>query len=319
MGFNLQRVRCSHTLMIGFDDCFCQTEEEDNIKVAVPALLRGGSDPSNPGSPTDSLLQLWDSKVTTLVRSSINPQCSILGGDLYILTGAGGLGAAEDGNNQCQMKLLWSAVCCAVPEGKSGFSVGLIREAEGGERQVNVKELEEMLGVAELFTEGCGGADGETVGITLGLTGNTEKEEDVGSDTTNNSNEVIKENRETLIGGERVAGVDAQPDVADVADITQESSTDATTSEGSGEWQHDVTRSGAVRSETPESSSEDGTVDEQETDTNSSSSLVFVLSTTLSILKAPLRPVFSTITQLPGQVIQVTEPFRHSLKVHSDN
>lgn len=203
------------------------------------------------------------------------------------------------------MKPLWSAVCCAVPEGKRGFTVGLIREGEGEEKQVNVKELEEMLGVAELFSEGCGGVDEETVGITLGLTGNTEKAEEVASDTANNS----EENRETLDAGEKLAGVDAQPDVADV---TQESSAEATTSESSDEWQHDVTHSGVVRSETPESSSEDETVDDQQTDTNSSSTLVYVLSTTMSILTAPLRPVFSTVTQFPGQVIQVTEAFRHS-------
>lgn len=340
---------------MSFDDCFCQAEkEEDNIKVAVPALLRGDGDPSNPGSPTDSPLQLWDSTVTTLVQSSINPQCSALGGDLYILTGMGGLRAAEDGDNKCQTKLLWSAVCCAVPEGKSGFSVGLIREAEEGERQVSVRELEEMLGVAELFSEGCGGADGETVGITVDLhtkrvTANTEKPsdsnsyssctdsilahdvdsntaaqvnegEEVGSGTTGqDSNEVIKESREALIAGEQVAGVDAQPDGADVADITQETSADAATPESSGELHRDVTHSRVARSESPESSSEDETVDEQETDTNSSSTLVFVLSTTLSILKAPLQPVFSTITQLPGQVIQLTEPFSHSLKVLSGN
>lgn len=215
-----------------------------------------------------------------------------------------------------------------------------------------MRELEEMLGVAELFSEGCGGADGETVGITVDLhskrvTGNTEKlsdsnsystdsilahdvdsntaaqvneGEEVGSGTTSqDSNEVIKESREALIAGEQVAGVDAQPDEADVADITQETSADAVTSESSGERHRDVTHSRAVRSESPESSSENETVDEQETDTNSSSTLVFVLSTTLSILKAPLQPVFSTITQLPGQVIQMTEPFSDSLKVLSGN
>ncbi|XP_070823454.1 uncharacterized protein [Chaetodon trifascialis] len=306
-------------------------QEEDNIKVAVPALLRLGGDPSNPVSPTDSLLQQWDSTITTLVQSSITPQCSTLGGDLYILTGVGGLGAAEDGDEECQTKPLWSAVCCAAPEGKSSFSVGLIREAGEGERQVSMKELEEMLGAAELFSDGCGGADGEAVGITVGLHSeglpdNTEKldadltgenaggnevdsntaggvteGEEVGADTTSQDpNEDIKEGREALIAGEQVAGVDAQPAGADVADATQ-------SSESGSEGRRDVTHSGAVRSGSPESSAEHETVDEQETDTNSRSTLVCILSTAMSILKAPLCPVFSTITQLPGQVTYVLQ------------
>ncbi|XP_070691799.1 uncharacterized protein [Pempheris klunzingeri] len=305
-------------------------KEEDSIKVAVPALLRGGGDPSHPISPTDSLLQNWDSTVTTMVQSSIFPQCSTLGGDLYILTGVGGLGAAEDGDEECQMKPLWSAFCCAVPEGKSGFSVGLIGETGEGEKQVSVEELEEMLGVEELFSEGCGGADEGTVGISLGLhseglPGNIEKlhadltgentgaqdvnsniagrvteGEEVGSDTTSqDSNEEIKESREAPIA--------AQVQEADVADVTQETSADAATSEDGSEEQHGVTHSGADRSESPESSADYETVDEQETDTNSSSTLVYLLSTTMSILKAPLRPVFSTITQLPGQVTYVLQ------------
>uniref|UniRef100_A0A8D0AQQ5 INO80 complex subunit E n=1 Tax=Sander lucioperca TaxID=283035 RepID=A0A8D0AQQ5_SANLU len=213
-------------------------EEEDNIKVAVPALLRGDRNPSHAVSPTDSLLQHWDSTVTTLVQSSITPQC----------------------NEECQTKPLWSAVCCAVPDGKSGFSMGLIRETGQEERQVSVKELEEMLGVSELFSEGCGGADEETVGIRVGLhseglPGNINK-------LDADSNEHIKERRKAPITEELVAG---------------------------------------------ESSADYEAVDEQETDTNSSSTLVYVLCTTMSILTAPLQPVFSRVTQLPGQVTYVLQ------------
>ncbi|XP_076593516.1 uncharacterized protein LOC143324699 [Chaetodon auriga] len=308
-----------------------EQEEEDNIKVAVPALLRLDGDPSHPVSLIDSPLQHWDSTVTALVQSSITPHCSTLGGDLYVLTGVGGLRAAEDGDEECQTKPLWSAVCCAAPEGKSSFSVGLIREAGEGERQVSVKELEEMLGVAELFSDGCGGADGEAVGITVGLHSeglpdNTEKldadltgenaggnevdsntagrvtegEEDGADTTSQDPNEDIKEGREALIAGEQVVGVDAQPAEADVADATQ-------SSESGSEGRRDVTHSEAVRSGSLESSAEHETVDEQETDTNSRSTLGFILSTAMSILKAPLRPVFSTITQLPGQVTYVLQ------------
>ncbi|XP_030248440.1 uncharacterized protein LOC115566667 [Sparus aurata] len=312
-----------------------EEEEEDDIKVAVPGLLRGAVDPSDSVPPTDSLLQHWDSTVTTLIQMSITPKCSSVEGDLYVLTGAGRLGAAEDGEEECQTKLLWSAVCCAAPEGKAGFSVGLIREAEEGERQISVKELEEMLGGAELFSEGCGGADGATVGITVGLQneellGNTEQldedltDENTGANddsntaggvtereevvsTSQDSNEDIKESSEAPIAEEQVAGDDAQPEEADVAEVAQETSADAATSESSSEGQHDVTHSRAVGSESPEASAEYETVVEQETDTNSSSTLVYILSTTMSIMKAPLRPLFSTITQLPGQVTYVLQ------------
>uniref|UniRef100_A0A3Q4N4Y0 Uncharacterized LOC102775577 n=1 Tax=Neolamprologus brichardi TaxID=32507 RepID=A0A3Q4N4Y0_NEOBR len=219
--------------------------QEEDIKVAAPALLRGGVDPSHSVSPTDSPFHHWDSTVTTLVQSSVSPQCSTVGGDLYILTGAGGLGAAEDGDKECQTKPLWSAACCAVPQGKGGFSIGLIRETQEGVRQVSVKELEDMLGLAEMFSEGCGGGDGKS-----------------------------------------------------------ETSADAATSESSSNEQGDVTRSGAVRSDS-ESSAEHETA--EETDTNSTSTLVSILSTTFSIFKFPLRPVFSTITQLPGQVTYVLQ------------
>lgn len=253
----------------------------------------------------------------------------------------GGLQGAEDGDEECQTAPLWSAVCCPVPEGKSGFSVGLIREAGEGVRQVSVKELAEMLGVTELFLEGCGGADGETVGFTAGLhseglLGNTEKldadltdesteasnvnsnpagqiaeGEEAASDTTSSrdSDEDIKDSREALTERKEVAGVDAQPEEADAAVGTEETSVDAATSESNGEEKRKVSHSRAVTSESPESLTQYENVAEQETDTNSSSALVFVLSTTLYIIKAPLRPFFSTITQLPGQVIQVTSIF----------
>ncbi|XP_031708589.1 uncharacterized protein LOC116386472 [Anarrhichthys ocellatus] len=330
-------------------------EEEENIKVAVPALLRGGGDPSHHVSPTDSPLQHWDSTVTTLVQSSISPQCSTLGGDLYILTGVGGL---RDGDGECQTTPLWSAVCCTVPEGKSGFSMGLIRETGGGERQVSVKELEEILGVAELFSEGCGVADGETVGIRVGLhseglpgnieklhadltgentgakdvdsnTGRATEGEEVGSGATKGE-EVgsgATEGEEVGLGatkGEEVgSGATKGEEVGSGATKGEEVGSDATKGEevgsevtkgeevGSGATeginQRDVTHSRAVRSGSPESSADYETADEQETDTNSSSTLMYVLSTTLSILKVPLQPVFSTVTKLPGQVMDVLQ------------
>ena len=290
---------------------FCQAEEEEeDIKAAVPALLRGGEDPV---SPTD-----WDSTVTTLVQSSIVPQCSTLGGDLYILTGAGGLGVAEDGDEECQTKPLWSAVCCAVPEGKTGFSMGLIRETEEGERQVSVKELQETLGVEELFSEGCGGTTGESGGIGVGLgelgAGVTGGEE-VGAGVTEEE-EVVSGAAAGEGGGSSLTeeagagaakGDEASLDATEREEVGSGATGQDSTSEGSNKSKRAGTTPRDAGSQSPESAAQEETVDEQDKDTNSSSTLVYILSTTLSILKAPLQPVFSTVTQLPGQVIQYTE------------
>uniref|UniRef100_A0A667YYK8 INO80 complex subunit E n=1 Tax=Myripristis murdjan TaxID=586833 RepID=A0A667YYK8_9TELE len=221
-----------------------------------------GEDASELVSPADSPLHLWDSTVTTLVSSNIIPQCSAAGGDLYILTGTAGLGPAGDGEEECESKLLWSAVCCAVSEGEGGFSVGLIKETGEEEREVSVNELEEMLGATELFSGGCGAAGGKTEG---------------------------GESREASVAAERVSSLDAQPEEAQVADVTQETSAQE------------------VTSEYPQSSDGYETAAALESDTNSSSIVVYIISTTFSLLTAPLCPVVNTITQLPGQVTYVLQ------------
>lgn len=266
-------------------------KEEDHIKVGVPALLKGDRDPSHLVSPTESPLQQWDSTVTGLVKSSISPKCSTLGGDIYILLGAGGLGATEDGN-ECHTTPLWSALCCAYPEGKGGFSVGLIKETGEEERQVSIKEVEEMLGVTQLFFGGCGGGEGETVAIreglhSKGLSRNTEKieEDDTNVDSGNAELDTNKDVTERSESCKQSADVDVCSDKADVSRLPQGTTTDASLS----------------------SSDDQETGKEEDTDSDSTSTLNFILSTTLSILKAPLRPVFSTITQLPEQVTYVLQ------------
>lgn len=258
----------------------------------MPALLSGGEDPSNSGTP----LQLWDSAVASLVQSIIKPRCNAAGGDLYILTGAGRPEAAEDEDNKCQTgRPLWSAACCAAGEGQGGFTAGLIRESDDNERQVSVKELEEMLGLEELFSEGCG----ESVEIPAGVydkiaAGDAEKvsdssgdsqEETAGSDTVAEvSIDAVEEGDEAPVTEGRAAGVDTQQSAATSGELGESQQT------------------GATVSKSDEASPEDQTIDEEDKDTNSSSTLVSLLSTTVSLLTLPLRPVFSTVTQLPGQV-----------------
>lgn len=236
--------------------------------------------------------------MASLVQSNIKPRCDTAGGVLYILTGAGPE-AAGDQDNKCQVEPLWSAVCCAAPQGQGGFTAGLIRESgDDGERQVSVKELEEMLGLQELFSEGCG----DSVETPVGLHGNAaagdaekvsqssgdSKEEAADSDTADGvSDDAIEESDEALTAEGRAAGAAGADDRQDTA-----------TSEGVGESR----RASAAVSESPEAVPEDQTVDEEDKDTNSSSTLVYLLSTTASIITLPLRPVVSTVTQLPGQV-----------------
>lgn len=262
--------------------------------VRVPVLLRGGGGPAH---PTDSPPWHWDSTVASLVQSSVFPQCSAAGGDVYVLTGAGRLGGHQDGDEKCQMKLLWSAVCCSPPEGKAGFSVGFIKETGGGERQVSMKELEEVLGVAELFSEGCGGEEEETAAISErphsaelpASVGNTEAD-DAGAYSENTGSDIeedSKQSRKASTTSRQVthAHANAHSETTDVSDATEETETPVS----SREQQHEVHE----------------TVSEEDSDSNSTSTLVFILSTTLSIITAPLRPVVSTLTELPGQVIYV--------------
>lgn len=185
-------------------------------------------------------------------------------------------------------------MCCAVPEGRTDFSVGFIREAAEGEKQVSVRELEEELGWAELFSEGCLGAGGgseETAAAADLLKGatNTISQGDDGEEVDSDAGSTGSS--EASHSGEPEG---AMADAAARADVAPTTSADAATSEG--EEQQEVMQSG-------EASSADESAVEPEADGESSSVLLFVLSTTASILTAPLRPVFSTVTQLPGQVM----------------
>lgn len=257
----------------------------DGVKVAAPSLLRGDVGSSGPVLPTDPGLQHWDLTLTNLFQSSIRPQCSTVGGDLYILTGVGGLQTGGDGD-ECQTEPLWSAFCCAAPEGSSGFSGGLIRETGAEDRQVSTRELQELLGVGEMFSEGCGGADAEAFGA-LTSSFNQESTEPAGHRETDGP-EPVQENQ------------------------AHEESAEAEGAARSREERPDVTQS-TPESESPVSSS----VEEQETDENATSTLVYILSTTMSILKAPLQPVVSTVTHLPGQVRDFQSNLIHLNRVGS--
>ncbi|XP_056457292.1 uncharacterized protein LOC130391271 [Gadus chalcogrammus] len=291
--------------------------EIPDLDVLTPALLQGDGGDAQPSNvPEESPLRLWDSSITTLVLSSVSPQCSSVGGALYVVTGRGRLGPdAQGGDEGCEAsQLLWSAMCCDVPSGgDQGFSVGLVREAEGEEeQQVNVEQLEEMLGVTELFSEGCGGSSGQAaVDFTLGAervllqdasTKSVEDSEDQGTDQ-DSSGEGITEQAARV--EDQVADVDATPKQSDGEE-------GSTSPQDPDEEQSDERRSEArAGTESGHSSDEGETaeqtaeIDPEEAETNST--IIYLISTSVYILTLPLRPVFSTLYSLPGQVAYILQ------------
>lgn len=283
-------------------------QEEESVRVIVPALLKGDNEKPEL-SPAASHLQHWDSAVTALVQSSIAPRCNSLGGKLYVLIGAGQLGAVRD--EECQTKLLWSAACCAAPEGTDSFSEAFIRETEGEEKQVTVEELVGMLEVTDLFSGGCGGA-GASAAASLASTSQTPgvsasevvsepaEIENVNSDNSNETPDKVESSEQAESSSE--AQVTSEEKSA-VAAKKYQVSPDRSEEEVLSSEDSSLSETQAVTD--PSESSE--TVEEQQADDNSTSTLFYILTTTLSILKAPLRPVVSTITQLPGQVSYVLQ------------
>ncbi|KAK6326452.1 hypothetical protein J4Q44_G00020970 [Coregonus suidteri] len=256
-----------------------EKEEEDEGSqspplVMTPALLRGDVAGGKSQARSDSPLHQWDSLVTELIQSSVLPPCGSTGGQLYVLTGATGLrlgpGVEEGGDEGCEAGVQWSAVCCAGPEGQSGFSVGVVRETGGGgERVVSVKELEHMIGVTDLFSEGCGEADGDTEGDIVTLLS------------------------DAMVGVVEKQRTAARPDaIQETLDETTDRSIEALTAD----TEPLITPS--VDNETLAS----------ESDTESSgSTLVYIITSSVSLLIAPLRPVVSTLIGIPGQVAFVLQ------------
>ncbi|XP_033837075.1 uncharacterized protein LOC117383936 [Periophthalmus magnuspinnatus] len=290
-------------------------KDDESVNVVVPALLTGDSDKPEL-SPEVSHLQEWDSAVTALVQTNVAPQCQTSGGELYVLTGAGRLGT--DGIEQCDMKPLWSAVCCAAPEGKDSSSVAFIRDAEGGQKQVSVKELEELLGVTELFSEGCGGQDGGVIAdisqseaqTLSAVASEAATEEDLVSNEENTAQSDPTPDTEST--SEQTEG-STESQASTVAEVAAEEKATVAESAKADQISPDEEESAVTSSESKSRSIPSDAplvlerVEEQEEDDNSTSAFFYILSTTLSILKAPLRPVVSTITELPGQVSYVLQ------------
>ncbi|XP_053737475.1 uncharacterized protein LOC128768547 [Synchiropus splendidus] len=177
------------------------------------------------------------------------------------------IGAGGLEATECQAEPLWCALYCAVPGGSAGFSLGLVSETDGGVREVSVDELEATLGLEELFSDENPGAAGVLA----------------------------------MVVPDSDANVDTVAEDASGADESSSSQR---------EEQYSVRETRAAQEESAEALDEavKSTAEiEKELEANSSSTVIYILSTALSILKAPLRPVVSTVTQLPGQVSYVLQ------------
>lgn len=128
--------------------------------VHIPALYKKDQDVTS--SHSASPLHKLDALTAELVESRTVPQCSKLGGDVYVQSGVGGL-------SETQADVLWSAVCCDVPGGLGSFSMGVVQEGEEELKLMRVKELEDLLDIKELFPGGCeetGSLENESLEIT---------------------------------------------------------------------------------------------------------------------------------------------------------
>ncbi|KAJ8287760.1 hypothetical protein COCON_G00004190 [Conger conger] len=236
------------------EDVQTGTEEQDesqsdrkDVPVTTPALLR--RDGYNLYASPDTPANLWDALLSELVRNTIHPQCGALGGDLYVLTGRGASGEWGQG---CEPGLFWSAMCCVVPDDVSVFNVGVVKVGEEEARVLDVKGLEEVVGVEE-------------------------------SATQPDPVEALAE--------------------SSLAESAATQSADAPSEEAEG-------RSATVRSgplSTREDPNAHASAPKISAEPQGNSTLLYLLSCSLWLITAPLRPVTSTLAQLPGQVTHVIQ------------
>lgn len=167
--------------------------------------------------------------------------------------------------NECGGKKLWSAVCCAASNENDRFSVGLV---EGGKvKIVSIKALEELIGVTGLFSGDCGG-EGDHSSKFTSLT------EQLNSIQTSSS----EVQSETDV---------AKQTVPETSDLENE----------------EVTSRHVNSEDQSYTSSLDSEMDLQESTNESSESVVlYVLSSTVSLLYTPFSPIVNRVINFPFQV-----------------
>ncbi|KAL6489468.1 hypothetical protein MHYP_G00032090 [Metynnis hypsauchen] len=177
------------------------------------------------------------------------------------------------GLSQCEAGIPWTAVCCADPDGATSFSKGMVLEGEGDLKVMSVDELEKLVGIEELFLGGC-------------------------SQGGHGHEEVISLSKE-------------RPDI--IQEANKDTHLVETSSDGHMDTQvaEEAEQSRANRQ--ADDTSPEETLIEESTDANdtesepSESVLLYILSSSFSLLCAPLSPVISTLTNLPSQVSYVLQ------------
>lgn len=213
----------------------------------VPALYKKDQDvaSSHAASPFHKL----DALTAELIESKTVSRCSKAGGSVYVQSGVGGL-------SEMKADVLWTAVCCDVPDGLNSFSMGVVQEGEGELKLMSVKELEELVDIKELFSGGCG------------ETGSLEEE---------------------------------APEIIEVPDEdTHTVETDKSSDED------EVPYTTADRTES-KPNLEESINETESSESQEDSVLLYVLSSTVSLLCAPLSPVVSTLINLPSQICYVLQ------------
>ncbi|XP_066539902.1 uncharacterized protein si:ch73-54f23.2 [Hoplias malabaricus] len=171
----------------------------------IPALYKNNRHvaPSTWLSP----LQKMDSLTAEHVESQVIPLCSKTEGEMYVQSGVGGL-------SECEGEMLWTVVCCAAPDASASFSIGMVMDGEGSLKVISVEELENLVGIGELFPGGCGQGGHEHLQVisqsiedTMNKQLNAIKQEDESIEETlieeslteENANDTESENQESVL------------------------------------------------------------------------------------------------------------------------
>ncbi|XP_042627989.1 uncharacterized protein LOC109105870 isoform X1 [Cyprinus carpio] len=176
------------------------------------------------------------------------------------------------GFNECMGKLLWSAVCCAASDGDGSFSVGLVKE--GDMKVLSIEALEELIGVTGLFSGGCGEVGHQS-------------EEELASLLKKQLNGIKTPNSDKQ--SEEHIGKHNSQETEMIEKVILE---------------HDNGKAPSYIS----SLSSDMDIQESTNETERSESvLLYVLSSTVSLLYAPFSPVVNTVINLPFQLTYILQ------------
>lgn len=123
-------------------------QDDTESSFYIPAVFK--RDPNAALSASASPLEKLDTLTAEVMESRNVLRCSDAEGDLYVQSGVGGLRDTGEG-------VLWSAMCCAVLHGPGSFSMGVVQDKNDHKNLniMSIEELEELVGIEELFAGGC--------------------------------------------------------------------------------------------------------------------------------------------------------------------